>query len=196
MAPKRRRRPGATARQRSWQRSRACKDVLRKATEKSRTVRLHKVRCGARRKTDGLPCRRQPLKNGRCRLHGGASVGGAAWHVVQWPDPILEPERYAKKLKEITRRRRKQAARVAAMTPERRRAYVEWHRTRKAGGAAGREKARRDREMAALLSAKRDRVVDPVAEALEAQLAAVRADRARLEALLAEPKPDDGESDD
>lgn len=33
-----------------------------------------KVRCGARTRS-GLPCRRWPMPNGRCRLHGGCSTG-------------------------------------------------------------------------------------------------------------------------
>ena len=33
------------------------------------------VRCGARRKSDGLPCQQAAMKNGRCFCHGGASTG-------------------------------------------------------------------------------------------------------------------------
>jgi hypothetical protein len=32
-------------------------------------------RCGARRKRDGEPCTAKPLRNGRCRFHGGMSTG-------------------------------------------------------------------------------------------------------------------------
>jgi hypothetical protein len=32
-------------------------------------------RCGARRKSDGAPCRKAGMPNGRCRWHGGASTG-------------------------------------------------------------------------------------------------------------------------
>jgi len=31
--------------------------------------------CGARSKRTGNPCRQPPMKNGRCRLHGGKSTG-------------------------------------------------------------------------------------------------------------------------
>lgn len=31
--------------------------------------------CGARTRRTGAPCRRRPCKNGRCKLHGGASTG-------------------------------------------------------------------------------------------------------------------------
>lgn len=156
------------------------------AAEKSRVARLRKPKCGARTRSGGF-CRRLPVSGRtRCKLHGGASPRSDQWLRIQWPDPVLEPERYAKKVREIERRRQKQAARVAAMTSQQRERHARWHETHRPGGKAGREKARRDREMAALLNAKRDRVVDPVAEALEAQLAAVRANKARLEAILNE----------
>ena len=36
------------------------------------------VRCGAHGKRSGQPCRGLAMKNGRCRVHGGLSVAGAA----------------------------------------------------------------------------------------------------------------------
>ena len=33
------------------------------------------ARCGARRKSDGQPCRQPGMANGRCRMHGGPSTG-------------------------------------------------------------------------------------------------------------------------
>jgi hypothetical protein len=38
-------------------------------------ARSAKPRCGARRKSNGLPCRVHPMANGRCHKHGGASTG-------------------------------------------------------------------------------------------------------------------------
>src|SRR5215472_10694527 len=32
-------------------------------------------RCGARRKSDGAPCRKAAMPNGRCDMHGGKSTG-------------------------------------------------------------------------------------------------------------------------
>jgi uncharacterized protein YjcR len=32
-------------------------------------------RCGARKKSSGKPCQSPAMKNGRCRMHGGASPG-------------------------------------------------------------------------------------------------------------------------
>lgn len=34
--------------------------------------------CGARTKRKGTPCTQDPMQNGRCRLHGGATPGGIA----------------------------------------------------------------------------------------------------------------------
>lgn len=31
--------------------------------------------CGAKTRTTDIPCRGSAMKNGRCRLHGGASTG-------------------------------------------------------------------------------------------------------------------------
>ncbi len=31
--------------------------------------------CGAHARTTGNPCQKPPMKNGRCRLHGGLSPG-------------------------------------------------------------------------------------------------------------------------
>lgn len=36
---------------------------------------MEKTICGATTKGKGTPCRKRPLKNGRCRLHGGKSTG-------------------------------------------------------------------------------------------------------------------------
>ena len=36
---------------------------------------LTEPRCGAHMKSDGLPCCKPAMKNGRCRLHGGLSTG-------------------------------------------------------------------------------------------------------------------------
>lgn len=33
------------------------------------------VRCGARTKRAGTPCRAPAMRNGRCRMHGGLSTG-------------------------------------------------------------------------------------------------------------------------
>lgn len=34
-----------------------------------------KLVCGAHARTTGNPCQKQPMPNGRCRLHGGLSTG-------------------------------------------------------------------------------------------------------------------------
>lgn len=37
--------------------------------------KMEKPICGAKTKRTGAPCQKSPLKNGRCRLHGGKSTG-------------------------------------------------------------------------------------------------------------------------
>lgn len=44
--------------------------------------------CGAKTRS-GKPCKRSPMKNGRCKLHGGASLSGA-------DNPAFKHGRYAK----------------------------------------------------------------------------------------------------
>jgi hypothetical protein len=36
--------------------------------------------CGAHARTTGNPCQKQPMENGRCRLHGGLSTGRPTIH--------------------------------------------------------------------------------------------------------------------
>src|SRR3954452_17185048 len=37
----------------------------------------HPMQCGAKTRS-GAPCRTRPMPNGRCRMHGGKSLAGAA----------------------------------------------------------------------------------------------------------------------
>jgi len=93
--------------------------------------------------------------------------------------------RLARKLESLAGRHKKRAAEIAAMSPERRARYDEWRKTHKPGRRAERESRRRDREAAELLSRRTTPTpLDPEIVALEAQLAEVRAHRARLKALL------------
>lgn len=104
---------------------------------------------------------------------------------MHYPDPLLEPEKYAKKVREVERRRQQQRERVARMAPEQRAKYEARSKAVKPRSVAERESRRRDREAAELLSRRTTPATpDPVAAALEAELATVRAKRARLEALL------------
>lgn len=50
-----------------------------------------KLRCGARARTTGKPCKNWAMPNGRCRMHGGKSPGGIA-------SPSFKHGRYSKYL--------------------------------------------------------------------------------------------------
>src|SRR5258705_2404910 len=45
------------------------------ARNKSIELANRAPRCGARRKSDGHPCRQPAMRNGRCKQHGGMSTG-------------------------------------------------------------------------------------------------------------------------
>lgn len=182
MKDRRKRRPGHSARQRAWVQSPRGRAAAKAAAEKSRIARLRKSRCGARKKGGGL-CRNLPLANGRCKFHGGLSVGSDQWLKVQWPS---DPVRLEKKKLEIARRRQRQRERVAEMTPEQRARWEAWHAARKPGPKSARLRAKQDREMAALLARPRQPAAPSFeVEALEAELAAIRAERERLQAIIA-----------
>lgn len=161
--------------------------------QRANAVKARLPHCGAKCR-DGTRCRNPGAgAGGKCPKHGGLTPSGDRWHV-----PVLPPDgpRLERKLATLAKRRKKREAEIRAMTPERRERYEAWHRVRKPGSASRREQARQDRDAKALFGApRRDSAADPVAAALQADLAAVRAEKARLEALLAAPVSNDGERD-
>jgi hypothetical protein len=42
---------------------------------KQTQIEPHARRCGAKTRTGGTPCKNWGMRNGRCRMHGGASTG-------------------------------------------------------------------------------------------------------------------------
>jgi len=186
MKGRRTRGPGASPGQRMWTSSVAGKLATRRATEKSRIARRAMPKCGAKRKGDGQPCQMLALENGRCRLHGGLTPRGSQWHRVQYPKPGAPPEKAEKKLLEIEHRRKRQAARVAAMTPERRAKYEARSRALRPGTPAEREHIRRAREASKILSRPASvPVVTPQLALLRAKMDALNEEQARIEAWLA-----------
>jgi hypothetical protein len=182
---RRRQRPGHTERQRAWINSARWKAERKAGSEKARIARRSQPLCGAKRKSDGQPCRRLALRNGKCRLHGGETRAAALWHVVVWPDPITQPERYAKKLREVERRRQFRAARIAAMRPDEREEFERRSRAAQPRTPAERESRRRDREVREILERPRITSATPEIAALAAELAEVRKERERLQAIIA-----------
>ncbi len=137
-----------TSAQRAWIDSPQNASVRRAAQRQGLAELESRPRCGAKRKEDGQPCQMPAMENGRCRLHGGLTPKGENWHRVRYPGPGAPMTKLDKKVREIERRRRQQAAKVAAMTPEQRARYDHWRATHKPGGQSVREVARRDREAA------------------------------------------------
>lgn len=167
--------------QRMWSESPQCEAAAAAGREAARQARQEARKCGAKRKGDGRPCQMLALENGRCRLHGGLTPKGANWHRPRWPRAGAPAQKLDKKLRELEQRRERQAARVAAMTPERRAQYERWHQTHKPGGAAAREAARRNREARALLA--RPAVASPPSpeqRAIQLEIDALLSLKARL----------------
>jgi len=141
-------------------------------------------KCGARRKQDGEPCQRPALPNGRCRLHGGLTPRGADWHRVQLPTTSVH--KLEKKLRELDLRRKRRAARVAAMPPERRAKYEAQSQAAQPRSLVERENKRRAREAAKLLlSQPPPAAVDPELARLQAKMAELDVEEVRLKARLA-----------
>jgi hypothetical protein len=80
-----------------------------------------------------------------------------------------------RKLKDVERRRAKQAARVAAMSPEERARYDAWHAAHKPGGREVRQAAREAREFRDMLAerASAAHVESPEAKALREAIEAL-----------------------
>lgn len=146
--------------------------------------------CGAKKRSTGEPCRNIPAKGRtRCRLHGGATPRGngpAGWHTPGFPAGLPTEKPRSAALKALKRRR--QRARVAAMTPEERARHDEWHRIYKPGSDIERAYGRRNREAGRLL----DRLLHappPPSTPAKIELAALRAKAvahlARLDAEIA-----------
>ena len=141
-----------TKKQRAWIYSDRFRAAALAAIRKINAGRVRLPRCGARRKSNGEPCRNLALENGRCRLHGGLTPKGKNWHRPQFRKSEKGIEKFLKKELDLERRKRKQRARVAAMTPEQRAAYEKWQREHRPGPASARQRGRIDREAGKWLS--------------------------------------------
>ena len=141
--------PAGKARLRvSFEKRAAARENIKKAHVAQRTYPL----CNAKRRDGGRCGNLGTGTGGRCRLHGGATPTGKDWHRVQLTNAGKSVGRMDRKLKDIERRRARQAARVAAMTPEERAKHDNWHATHKPGGEDVRRAARQAREVRTMLS--------------------------------------------
>lgn len=152
-------------------RATAARENLKLAMKARQTL----PRCGAKRRTDGGVCAAIAMGNGRCYLHGGSTPSGKDWHRTQLTNRSKSTKKLDRKLKDVERRRAKQAARVAAMTLEERARYDAWHAARKPGGPEVRRAAAEAREFRDMLAA---RARAPLVETPEA-----KAIREAIEAL-------------
>ena len=152
--------------------------VLRLAGVMAKAERAAAPKCGARRR-DGGACQKIPVAGRtRCRNHGGASGSGDTWHVIQLP---ADPAKRARKLRDIARRRERQAVRVAALSPEQRAQYEKRKLSMQPGGRAAREAVRRDREAALLLNSLRQGTHPSAeAQALASEIATLKVRLATL----------------
>jgi hypothetical protein len=143
--PRRPKRP-----QNSWQASAAFRAMARSVLVDFNNRRSSMPKCGAARKSDGQPCQRLAMANGKCHYHGGRVPRGAQWHKHQWPtnDGPAAEKRLADKQKQTERQAQARAKRLAVMTPEERERYDQWQRAHRPGSAAKRSAARMERESA------------------------------------------------
>jgi hypothetical protein len=178
--PRNTRRPG-------WSQTAQFRAIGRAAIKAWNAKRPILPKCGATAKSTGEPCQQLAMENDRCAWHGGKKGRGKAWGLPQWPaksSPNAE-EKLNRKLRDRERQARKTARRMAAMTPDERQRYEEWHKARKPGppGPRAAERARRkqNRDLKNLLAAAENR---PAATAESQELAAAIDElKRRLEGL-------------
>jgi len=170
--------------QRAWSQSAACAAAAERGREQAAAQREAAPKCGAKARAGGS-CQGLALENGRCRIHGGLTPKGDQWHRMQYPSATAPPAKLDKKLKEIERRRRLQAERVAAMPPDERARYERRSEAAKPRSRAAREQTRRNREAVEIL--KRSTRAPESAEQAELREACERleSDLARINAALA-----------
>lgn len=187
---KRGKRGPLTAKQIAWYSSPRLKEIGRRGIAKINAEAHLRPSCGARRRTDGEPCQNHPMKNGRCRLHGGATPSGDDWHRTKWPDgksPAAE-KKLRSKLKTLDIRRRDRAKRLASMTPEERARHEKRRGELKPGRVGERQMRRKLKADAAYLASLRDRPErppSPEAVRLQNEIAELDAAAARLRAEIA-----------
>lgn len=153
-------------------------------------------RCGALARSTGQPCQKPALKGcARCRVHGGATPRGDAWHRAVWPNgdsPDAE-RKLNRKLRGLERRAKKRALRLAGMSPEKREAYAAWQAAHRPGSAAARARGRTERAEAQ--ATRRSLAAADQPQPLSAEAAELAAYRdsllAQLEALEADRSPRD-----
>lgn len=178
-----------SAAQRAWLRSPAFHAARLAGLKKGRLKMRLGQKCGAVAKSTGQPCSKLALANGRCRYHGGLSPKGNDWHRVQYQNAAGSEVKLAKKLREVDRRRKKQAAQVAAMSPDERARHEEWARTHRPMSPAAREQRRQDRDARKRWAGLGERSVPQAGEEAAAIASTIATLKARRSALAATNAP-------
>lgn len=177
--------PARTIRQQVWSESAACAEAARRGREQAAIHRETAPKCGARRKEDGKPCEGLALENGRCRIHGGLTPSGSAWHKPRYPAAGAPLAKLEKKLRELEGRERRRRARVAAMSATDREIYFKRREACRPRSVTERAAERQQREAAEILGSPRVSAPEsPEIALLRARLAALDLEQAQLEAAL------------
>ena len=144
-------------------------------------------KCGAKRRSDGEPCCRIAMANGRCYMHGGKTPRGAGWHKPVWPrgDNPNWNQKLNRKLADLERARKERRRRISQMTPDERAAYDKWVREHPPGATRG----RRPRRDGALLITSGEQPPNP-------ELLQIEEEIARLKALLADVSAEQNDGDE
>ncbi len=147
MAKSKSRQPGREANLIAWRRSPEFRAIANRTLAEFNANQKYLPRCGAKRKSDGEPCRGFALKNGRCRFHGGLTPRGDNWHKPRLPKrgEARGVERLDRKLVQQEKLLRARRARLAAMSPEQREKHLAWHATHRPKTERQREQTRQDR---------------------------------------------------
>lgn len=173
--------PGALGHLDFWRRSDEFRQIMRQAGLRA-TARWNAMpRCGARKRSDGEPCRNPGLEpSGRCRFHGGRSPRGLAYHRIQKRTGRTDAngDRDNIKLEQKDRAARARAKRLAAMTDEERVAHARWHAAHKPGSpemrAAERDRRKRDREARKAFEAPQQSAPNPEVDEIDRQIKNLR----------------------
>lgn len=143
------RRGGSQKTPSGWRGSAAQIAVGRAAIIKWNRGRHLKPKCGARRKSDSLPCEQIAMKNGRCAWHGGkVPRGDRKWHRPVWPhkDSPGAMTKLNRKLDALQRAAAKREKRLKRMSADELAKYRAWQKSHQPGSAAARARTRRERK--------------------------------------------------
>src|SRR5690242_6092236 len=132
-----------SARQQAWANSAEFAALGRAGGEQGRRIQAAGPVCGAKRRSDGLPCQATPMPGrARCRSHGGCVPRGDSWHRVQPASSVAKADR---KIRDLERRRQKREARLALLSPDEREEFLRRSRLMQPGTVTDREQRKRDR---------------------------------------------------